>query len=135
MENDFKDLLSFFFEGIYIVDINRKIIFWNSGSERITGYKAEEVMNEHCFNNILRHVTQDGTALCFGGCPLHHTLQTGETQLNHVFLKHKEGYRVPVMVKSLPIYDNDQKVVGAIEVFTDESFQKNVFFLVCFLYF
>jgi len=119
MENDFKDLLSFFFEGIYIVDINRKIIFWNSGSERITGYKAEEVMNEHCFNNILRHVTQDGTALCFGGCPLHHTIQTGEINEADVFLHHKDGHRVPVTVKSLPLRDDKDVIIGAIEVFTD----------------
>ena len=121
------ELISQLFEGVYVVDTNRKIIFWNEGSERITGYKAEEVMNKYCFNNILQHVDKDGKQLCFGGCPLHHTIETGEIQQNHVFLKHKEGYRVPVMVKSLPLYDDDKKLVGAIEAFTDERFQRSVF--------
>ncbi len=122
-----KDLMSQLFEGVYVVDTNRKIIFWNEGSERITGYKADEVVNKHCFNNILQHIDKEGKQLCFGGCPLHHTIQTGEIQQSHVFLKHKEGYRVPVLVKSLPIYDDRQQIVGAIEVFTDERFQKNIF--------
>jgi len=34
---------------------------------------------------------------------------------------------VPVSVKSLPIYDDQKQVVGAIEIFTDERFQRNVF--------
>lgn len=122
-----KDLISHLFEGVYVVDTNRKIVFWNEGSERITGYKAEEVVNKHCFDNILQHVDKEGNQLCFGGCPLHTTIRTGEIQQSHVFLKHKEGYRVPVMVKSLPIYNDMQQIVGAIEVFTDEKFQKSVF--------
>ncbi|MDX9692348.1 MAG: sensor domain-containing diguanylate cyclase [Acholeplasmataceae bacterium] len=122
-----QNLVSHLFEGVYVVDNKRMIIFWNEGSERITGYSAEEVVNKYCFNNLLQHVDQSGKQLCFGGCPLHHTLQTGEMQQNHVFLKHKDGYRVPVSVKSLPIYDDQKQVVGAIEIFTDERFQRNVF--------
>lgn len=34
---------------------------------------------------------------------------------------------MPVSVKSLPIYDDQKQVVGAIEIFTDERFQRNVF--------
>jgi diguanylate cyclase (GGDEF)-like protein/PAS domain S-box-containing protein len=109
---------------VYVVDKTRKIIFWNKGSEQITGYTSEEVVNKHCFNNILQHVTPDGKELCLGGCPLHHTLGTGEVQEASVLLMHKEGYRVPVSVKSLPVYDTDNKIVAAIEVFTDESFRK-----------
>ena len=31
------------------------------------------------------------------------------------------------MVKTLPIYDTEQKIVAAIEVFTDERFQKQIY--------
>ena len=33
MEQQFENLLAYLFEGVYVVDQNRKIIFWNSGSE------------------------------------------------------------------------------------------------------
>ncbi len=120
-------LIQHLYEGVYVVDRERKIIYWNEGSEKITGYKSEEVVNRHCFDNILQHVDYNGKQLCFSGCPLHHTIQTGEINESHIFLRHKEGYRIPVSVKAIPIYDKDNQISGAIEVFTDERFQREVF--------
>jgi two-component system, cell cycle response regulator len=119
-------LMEQLFEGVYVVDTQRKIIFWNQGSERITGYTSEEVVNKFCHNNLLQHVDETGKMLCFSGCPLHHTIETGKMNQAHVFLRHKEGYRVPVSVKSLPLYDENEVIVGAIEVFTDERFQRDI---------
>jgi len=124
---DYKDILSYMYEGVYVVDKQRKIIFWNSGSEEITGYKKEEVMNRFCHNNILQHVTAEGTELCFSGCPLHSTLETGEIREANVFLHHKEGHRVPVTVKSIPVFDNNNNIVAAIEVFTDSRYKKTTY--------
>jgi diguanylate cyclase (GGDEF)-like protein/PAS domain S-box-containing protein len=117
--------MSNLYEGVYIVDKTRKIVFWNSGSEHITGYKADEVINKHCYQNILKHVDKSGTRLCLEGCPLLNTLKTGKTNENQVFLEHKLGYRVPVSVKTFPLYDDNQKIVAAVEVFTDIKFKEN----------
>lgn len=84
-------------------------------------------MNSFCYHNILQHVDIAGNQLCFDGCPLQKTLGDGIINEAHVFLKHKEGYRIPVMVKTLPIYDENQNIVAAIEVFTDERFQKHIY--------
>jgi diguanylate cyclase (GGDEF)-like protein/PAS domain S-box-containing protein len=116
------------FEGVYIVDQNRKIIFWNKGSEKITGFKAEEVVNNHCFNNILQHVDDKGNELCFNGCPLHKTLQTGVEMNNNVFLHHKDGHRVPVSVRTIPLKDTEGSIVAAIEVFTDQRYRKDYYY-------
>lgn len=128
METNYQnELIPYLYEGVYVVDQHRKIIFWNEGSERITGYKASEVVDRYCHHNLLQHVDQHGKQLCLNGCPLHDTLNTGVINEAHVFLRHKEGYRIPVMVRSLPIYDQEKKIVAAIEVFTDERFQKQMF--------
>lgn len=126
MHNIDTQLFNHLFEGVYVVDTQRKIIFWNHGSERITGYSSDEVLNKFCHTNILQHVDEHGNFLCISGCPLHHTIQTGNINHAHVFLKHKEGYRVPVSVKSIPLYDVQGKIAGAIEVFTDERFQREI---------
>lgn len=112
------------YEGVYIVDKNRKIIFWNSGSEQITGYKSSEVFNSHCYQNILKHVDKTGKKLCYDGCPLQNTIETGRINENDVFLEHKKGHRVPVTVKTFPLYDDDEKIVAAVEVFTDTRFRE-----------
>jgi len=122
-----ENIIPYLYEGVYVVDQKRKIIFWNEGSERITGYSASEVMNSFCYNNILQHVDETGKQLCLNGCPLQKTLGDGIINEARVFLKHKEGYRIPVMVKTLPIYDHEHKIVAAIEVFTDERFQKQIY--------
>lgn len=124
---DFDSIIKNLYEGVYVVDSNRKIVFWNSGAEKITGYMSKEVVNAHCYNNILRHVDSNGNELCHNGCPLHHTLQTGEINENDVFLHHKLGHRVPVSVKTMPLYDNEGNIVASIEVFTDSRFKKDNF--------
>ncbi|MBI9010333.1 MAG: sensor domain-containing diguanylate cyclase [Tenericutes bacterium] len=117
-----KDLfMTNLYEGIYVVDKNRKILFWNSGSEKITGYKAEEVINSFCYDNILQHVDSTGKQLCFSGCPLQGTLETGEINEAEVFLHHKDGHRVPVSVKSIPMYDDNNNLIAVVEAFTDAS--------------
>ena len=121
------NIMPYLYEGVYVVDQHRKIIFWNEGSERITGFTQAEVVNSFCYHNILQHVDQNGKQLCLEGCPLQKTLADGIINEAQVFLKHKDGYRIPVMVKTLPIYDAEQKIVAAIEVFTDERFQKQVY--------
>ena len=124
IDYEYKEVLSYMYEGVYVVDKERRIVFWNYGSEQITGYTSEEVVNKFCYDNILQHVTEEGVQLCFGGCPLHHTLKTGEVMEADVFLHHKDGHRVPVTVKSIPIYDEDKNIVAAIEVFTDTRYKK-----------
>lgn len=122
---DTNEFISNLYEGVYIVDKNRKIVFWNSGSEHITGYKTDEVVNKHCYQNILKHVDKSGKKLCLDGCPLHDTLHTGKTNENEVFLEHKYGYRVPVSVKTFPLYDDNEKIIAAVEVFTDMKYKEN----------
>lgn len=126
MQNIDTQLFNHLFEGVYVVDTQRKIIFWNHGSERITGYSAGEVINKFCHSNLLQHVDESGKLLCLTACPLHHTIETGIVNHAHVYLKHKEGYRVPVSIKSIPLYDIQGNISGAIEVFTDERFQREI---------
>lgn len=108
-------------DGIYFVDTDRKITFWNKGAERITGFAAEEVLNTFCFENLLNHVDSEGNKLCHGGCPLHQTIQDQKPRSTLVYLHHKKGHRVPVQVQTLPLYDDQEQLVGCIEIFSDES--------------
>ena len=84
-------------------------------------------MNSQCYNNILQHVTLDGKELCFDGCPLHDTLATGKVNQADVFLHHKDGHRVPVTVKTMPLKDDKGNIVAAIEVFTDSIFKEETY--------
>ncbi len=107
-------------EGVYFVDTNRKIAFWNKHAEKITGFTAAEVLDKYCFENILNHVDDEGTHLCQQGCPLHRTMEDSFNREALVYLHHKQGHRVPVMIRTYPLYD-EGRLIGAIELFSDEK--------------
>jgi PAS domain S-box-containing protein len=39
-------------DGVFAVDEDERIIFWNRNAERILGYKAADVIGKHCFDVI-----------------------------------------------------------------------------------
>lgn len=114
-------LLDSLFDGVYFVDRDRKITFWNKSAERITGYSREEVLGSRCSDNLLRHVDENGKELCFAGCPLAYTISDGNVREAHVYLHHKQGHRVPVSVRVTPVRDEDGSVIGGVEIFSDNS--------------
>ena len=115
------DILNGISDGLYFVDLNRRITFWNRAAERLTGYEAREVVGRNCADNILSHVDSEGSNLCEGLCPLARTLQDGEPREAEVFLHHRQGHRVPVAVRISPLRDAAGQVSGAVEVFNDNS--------------
>jgi len=112
------DLLDNLLDGLYFVDKERKIIYWNKSAEIITGFTASEVVGSHCFDNILKHVDYSGNALCFSGCPLQQTLKDEKIRTTEAFLHHKSGHRVPVTIKTIPLYE-DNILVGSVEIFKE----------------
>lgn len=117
----YESLLDNLFDGVYFVDLNKRITFWNKGAERITGFSKDEVMGSCCANNILRHIDNTGRELCIEGCPLTATILDGKPRQSDVFLHHKSGHRVPVSVRTSPVRQANGDVTGAVEIFTDNS--------------
>jgi diguanylate cyclase (GGDEF)-like protein/PAS domain S-box-containing protein len=119
--NFYKELLDHMSDGVYFVDRERRILFWNEQAVRLTGYRPEDVMGKFCQDEILCHVDGKGKRLGHDGCPLTATIADGEAREAQVFLRHKQGRRVPVLVRVQPIHGDDGSVVGAVEIFTDET--------------
>ena len=121
MDIDFKSLIDHIFDGLYLVDQDRTIIYWNRVAEKITGYRSEEVIGRKCKDNILIHVDNQGNRLCLGKCPLQATVLDGSFRDAEIYLQHKNGHRVPVWVRAAPLYDTTGNIIGGAELFTDMS--------------
>ena len=117
----YQDLLDEMSDGVYFVTVDRRITYWNGGAERITGYSAQEVLGHGCAEGILRHVNGVGRQLCLQGCPLLAVMEDGKPRQAHVFLHHKDGQRVPVMVRGQALRDLDGQIVGSVEVFSNRE--------------
>lgn len=117
----YQDLLDRMSDGVYFVNVDRRITYWNSGAERLTGYGADEVLGHSCGEGILRHVDGAGRQLCQHGCPLLAVMEDGQTREAHVYLHHKDGQRVPVTVRGQALRDPDEQIVGSVEVFSNRE--------------
>ncbi len=118
---DYRAVLDNLRDGVYIVDPDRRILFWNRGAEAIAGYSADEITGKRCAENILVHVDDKGTQLCQEGCPASATLADGVVRQASVFLHHKQGHRIPVSVWVAPIRDENGAIIAAVEVFQDNT--------------
>ena len=116
----FEEIVSEDFSGVYIVDDERRILFWNKAAEEITGYTAEEMVGKSCPEPGLNHTDDKGTPLCHGFCPLLKTLRDGKTRGDVVLAQTKNGGRVAVRVRFVPI-KRDDKTVAVAEIFEREG--------------
>ena len=119
-------LLDNMHDGVYFVNRERKITYWNEGAARLSGYSEHEVTGKHCFDNLLGHVDEGGKPLCLTGCPLSAVLRDGQPRESEIYLRHKEGHRMPVNVRVLPMRDAEGSIVGAVEVFSDSAIKNRV---------
>ncbi len=117
----YRQMLDHLAEGVYFVDPNRQILYWNRAAEQLTGYAAGDIVGKCCALSGLDHIDCDLNPLCEGDCPLNRALACGKGYSERVFLRHRNGHRLPVDVKTRPVYDDDGTIIGAIEIFSDAS--------------
>jgi len=108
--------------GVYLVDRQRKILFWNHGAERISGFLAQEVLGRCCGEDILGHCNADDSSACARHCPLSETMRDGQPRETELFLRHKQGHRVSVRVRSVPLRNQSGLIIGAAESFDEHRF-------------
>ncbi len=112
-------------EGIYGLDLNGNTTFINPAAAKMTGWNTEELigMNQH---DILHHTKPDGTTYPLEECPIHAVLKAGaDNKINtEVFLR-KDGSSFPVEYIRTPMWDTDDKIIGAVVTFMDITERNN----------
>src|ERR1700686_994693 len=79
--------------GIYILDRERRIRFWNRGAEHLLGHLAHDVVG-HVLEDIVHSCDQRGDSLNGELCPVTMTFTLGQPQECVAFYLHKNGHRV-----------------------------------------
>ena len=122
MDIDYKSLIENIFDGLYLVDKNRSIIYWNHVAEKITGYRSDEVIGRRCRDNILVHVDENGKNLCHGRCPLagHHR-RTAPSAMQKSTFSTRTAIACPSGSVRRPLRDTAGNIIGGAELFTDLS--------------
>jgi two-component system sporulation sensor kinase A len=112
-------------EGIYGIDIESNVIFWNSAAENITGYQQEEFESESEYlHNLIHHTNAEGKQISTKDCPIHHSLHTGTSiHVQDDIFWRKDGTSFPVEYITNPIIENCS-FVGTVITFKDISEMK-----------
>ena len=117
----YKKIIDTFQGGVYFVDRDRVITYWNKAAEKISGFSSEEVVGRSCADNLLTHVDSEGNSLCHIMCPLFESIADAKPVEVEMFMHHKDGHRIPVSVRTSALTDTEGSVIGAVELFIDIS--------------
>jgi len=118
-----KDLLDYVGDGVCLLDLNNQVLYWNQGAEQITGYLAHEVSGRHCSDDLALCHDSGGTALCDTNCPLARVKDDGKPRECLLYIRHRQGHRIPVRMRAHAILDAKGQVTGVAEVFARATAQ------------
>jgi diguanylate cyclase (GGDEF)-like protein/PAS domain S-box-containing protein len=101
------------------VDRAGKVILWNDGAERVTGYLRQDVLGRLCTDAFLEHADSDNNPLEGNALPLVETMRDGKCVTLRASLRKKSGQSVGVHVRTVPLRGEDGRMQGAAELFEE----------------
>ncbi|MFP4418646.1 MAG: sigma-54 interaction domain-containing protein [Chitinivibrionales bacterium] len=114
-QQDLLRILDTIQEGVFVVDNNSRITFFNQAAETITGTSRNQAIGRLCWE-VLR------ADCCGSACPLHHTLRTGELFSERpVTMINATGVQKNLSIATTILRDTKGNSCGAIETFRDIS--------------
>jgi diguanylate cyclase (GGDEF)-like protein len=78
------------------------------------------VIGRYCPDNLLMHCDLTYQCVCGTECPLLETMHDGRPRAAQLFLRHKDGERLPVRVRAVPLRAADGSIIGAVETFDEQ---------------
>ena len=116
MENNEQNvILDSISEGVFTVDLDWRITYFNRAAEEISGISREEAIGRPC-RDILR------AEVCETGCTLRRTIETGNPTMNQaVYIIDAQGKKRAIAISTALLKDAKGKVIGGVEMFRDMS--------------
>ncbi len=117
---DVNQLLDYIEDGIFLVDEDFKITAFNHAAELITGLSRGAALTKNCFDVF-------NTSICRTACPLKEAIKK-EKQVGGVRIEIQtaRGRRLPICVTAGPLFDENGKISGGVEIFKDVSGIENL---------
>lgn len=124
LEQQHKLILNSVADGIYGVDLQGKSTFANKAMEKMTGWRAYELIGSQQ-HELLHHTRSDGSHFPFHDCPIYRTFTDNQARfIDDDLFWRKDGSSFPVEYSSTPIRGEDNQAIGSVVVFRDISERK-----------
>ena len=102
-------------DGVFTVDENMRITYFNRAAERITGIARQQAIGQYCFD-VLR------SNICEKSCALRCSFEA-ETEVvgKHVNILRNDGKQIPISISTAVLRDENGEKIGGVETFRDLS--------------
>jgi DNA-binding NtrC family response regulator len=115
--NDLDDWLGRAVAPVFVIDMERRVRAFNAGCERLTGWRADEVLGEACHYGSLSEIA-GVAALAASLCPPPEVFQ-GSSQSAPAHLVHQQGHALPRRLHFFPLRDEKDRLSGVLGVVTE----------------
>ena len=106
-------MLDFVPDGVFTVDAEWRVTFFNRAAEQITGIKRVEAVGRRCCDVFRANI-------CENACALKQTLSTGRRVANKVvYIVDVRGQKIPISISTAALKDEKGRVIGGLESFRD----------------
>jgi PAS domain S-box-containing protein len=100
--------------GVYLVDRDCRICFWNESAERMTGYPRAEVLGRRSTEDVLHHCGLDSEKAAESSA-LRAAMEDGEPRRETANVQHKHGHRISISIKTAAVRNARGEIIGAVE--------------------
>jgi PAS domain S-box-containing protein len=107
--------------GLCVVDMQRKIVLWSEGAERISGHLRYEILGHKCLAEPFAHDSNLACEWCGDDSPLALAIKTAHPAEAIGFLHHKAGHEIAVRMRAVPVRNAHGSVVGAAKTFEEQQ--------------
>lgn len=113
--NNFETILDSIADGVFTIDLDFNITYFNSAAQQITGVSVDQALGQKCYDVFRANI-------CQTVCALGETMKTGKQSINlPIDILNSQGYTVPASVSTSVLKDQNGKIVGGVEIFRDLS--------------
>jgi PAS domain S-box-containing protein len=102
-------------DGVFTIDHNWRVTFFNRAAEEITGISAAEALGRPCCEVFRANV-------CETACVLKQTMETGKPVVcQPIAILRADGKEIPISISTALLKDETGEIIGGVETFRDLS--------------
>lgn len=111
----FEVILDSISEGVFTVDKQWQLTYFNRAAEKIIGVSREEAIGRPCYEVFNANI-------CQSDCALKKTIETGKPVIDlPVNIVNREGRKIPLSISTAVLRSGEGEIVGGVETFRDLS--------------
>lgn len=110
-------------DGVCVVTRAGRICHWNKAAESITGFKAAELLDKEGAYELMGRGGELGSMLFRDQSPMEEAVKEGRVHTSTLYIRHKNGYRLPVIFQVVPLECHEDAAPAVVEIFRPVLFE------------